>query len=154
MKTILIIIAVLILVTLFYTNNKTAETFAQYCKNCGYKSRRKCSDCVNCGYCVTFSGYGECVPGDERGPYFRRDCAVWEYYNPSLFYNPYYYNYYPHDYLFYNRWYDRRRGGRRRGRRSGRSERRGRRSGRSGRKNKFSNGTNGSRKLKIHNSIL
>lgn len=50
-----------------------------YCQNCGYLGAYKCGTCTNCGYCVSSSGVGECVPGDVTGPYFRQDCVGWNY---------------------------------------------------------------------------
>jgi hypothetical protein len=47
------------------------------CPNCGHRDPMRCSECVDCGWCVTPNGYGECVPGNEDGPYFRRDCVQW-----------------------------------------------------------------------------
>jgi hypothetical protein len=58
----------------------------RYCPSCGWRSRYSCSNCTNCGYCITASGFGECVPGDSSGPYFRDDCFLWQYGDP------YYYN--------------------------------------------------------------
>ena len=66
--------------------------YKKYCPSCGWRSRYACSKCTNCGYCVTASGYGECVPGDSSGPYFRSDCMYWE------FGDPYYY--YPYSHIF------------------------------------------------------
>lgn len=60
--------------------------YKKYCPSCSWRSRDSCSSCTNCGYCVTANGYGECVAGDSSGPYFREDCAYWEYGDP-------YYNY-------------------------------------------------------------
>ncbi len=51
--------------------------YKKYCPSCGWRSRYSCSKCTNCGYCITPSGYGECVPGDSSGPYFREDCQSW-----------------------------------------------------------------------------
>ena len=78
--------------------------YKHYCSNCGYKSKYKCANCVNCGYCITPNGYGECVPGDSNGPYFRNDCV---YYSFGRNYYPYS-NIYPivkaHSLYPYNRW--------------------------------------------------
>lgn len=49
------------------------------CETCGKRSRRTCSGCKNCGYCLPYKGKGKCVPGDYKGPHFRDDCMVWEY---------------------------------------------------------------------------
>ena len=57
-----------------------------YCKSCGEKSRIECNKCINCGYCRTPNGNGECVPGDEKGPYFREDCVDYEYNTPIYSY--------------------------------------------------------------------
>lgn len=67
--------------------------YKQYCPTCGWRSRNSCSKCTNCGYCITASGYGECVPGDNNGPYFRSDCMYWEYGDPYYYYP--YSNIYP-----------------------------------------------------------
>lgn len=66
--------------------------YKNYCPSCGWRSRYSCSKCTNCGYCITASGYGECVPGDDSGPYFRNDCMYWEYGDP--------YYYYPESHIF------------------------------------------------------
>jgi hypothetical protein len=66
--------------------------YKKYCSSCGHKSRRTCNNCTNCGYCITASGYGECVPGDSSGPYFRSDCVNWEYGDP--------YDNYPYSHVF------------------------------------------------------
>jgi len=66
--------------------------YKKYCPSCGWRSRYNCSKCTNCGYCVTASGYGECVPGDSSGPYFRSDCMYWEYGDA--------YDFYPYSHVF------------------------------------------------------
>lgn len=66
--------------------------YKRYCSSCGYKSRRSCGKCINCGYCISSSGYGECVAGDSSGPYFRQDCVYWEYGDP--------YHYYPYSHMY------------------------------------------------------
>lgn len=82
-----------------------------YCKSCGWKNRQSCSDCVNCGYCITANGAGSCVSGDQNGPYFRKDCAYYQYNNPyknnyawpSYLYPTYSYPSYPYpSYPYYN----------------------------------------------------
>jgi len=67
----------------FYTYN---GYYKSYCPSCGWRSRYSCSKCNNCGYCITPSGYGECVPGDSSGPYFRDDCLYWEFGDPYYYY--------------------------------------------------------------------
>ena len=66
--------------------------YKKYCPSCGWRSRYSCAKCTNCGYCINKSGYGECVPGDSSGPYFRRDCVYWEYGDP--------YYYYPYSHIY------------------------------------------------------
>lgn len=56
--------------------------YKRYCGGCGRRSRLGCSKCTNCGFCVTSDGRGSCVSGDAHGPYFREDCAIWEYGEP------------------------------------------------------------------------
>ncbi len=73
----------------FYTYN---SYYKKYCPSCGWRSRTACSKCINCGFCVNNKGQGECVPGDSQGPYFREDCAYWEYGSP--------YRYYPYANLY------------------------------------------------------
>jgi len=93
-------VVIIIIAILTPGNLKSTEGFSKYCTSCGYKSEYTCSECVNCGYCVTASGYGGCVPGDERGPYFAEDCVRW-YYD----YIPYYDNHiFPR--LGFRRYYD------------------------------------------------
>jgi uncharacterized membrane protein YgcG len=89
--------------------NKTKENYVVYserdkwrCKECSGLSRIHCGNCANCGYCYNYKGRGECVPGDENGPFFRDDCVDYEYVSPvyhaglyptwSYFYDDYYYN--------------------------------------------------------------
>jgi hypothetical protein len=71
---------------LFNDNNKegffTGVNYKNYCSSCGWKNRSTCGNCINCGYCVTPSGKGECVAGDSRGPYFREDCMFYKYGRP------------------------------------------------------------------------
>ena len=67
-------------------------TFRDSCSQCGSMSRRRCGTCANCGYCIPERG--SCVPGNNRGPYFRDDCVVWEYTHPFMHYLDYYR--YPH----------------------------------------------------------
>lgn len=59
----------------------------RYCGQCGDQSYAGCRSCADCGYCV-HQGIGECVPGDERGPYFREDCEYWEYLPPRYYHTP------------------------------------------------------------------
>ena len=69
---------------LYFQSAEGFESYAYpgYCADCGLNNRVGCSNCVNCGYCITPSGYGECVPGGPNGPYFRRDCIDYKYQEP------------------------------------------------------------------------
>ena len=87
----IIILVVIIGIIIICFNCESKEHYTQYrypkyCKSCGEKSRSKCNNCVNCGYCLTPNGYGQCVTGDEKGPYFREDCVDYEYNNPIFSY--------------------------------------------------------------------
>ncbi len=53
--------------------------YKRYCPSCSWRSKSSCSNCTNCGYCITPSGFGECVPGDSNGPYFKDNCMYWNY---------------------------------------------------------------------------
>lgn len=66
--------------------------YKKYCGSSGWRSRSSCSKCTNAGWCISPGGYGECVPGDSKGPYFRDDCQYWEYGDP--------YYYYPYSHVF------------------------------------------------------
>ena len=92
------------------------------CGLCGGKGRYNCNNCSDCGYCVTPDGNGECVPGDENGPYYREDCRYYEHndndavifansFNYPVGYNiistPYYYNN-PNFYWYQGRYWRRR----------------------------------------------
>lgn len=48
------------------------------CPNCGKRNKLTCFNCPTCGWCVTPDGHGECVPGDQNGPFFRQDCIAWQ----------------------------------------------------------------------------
>ena len=61
--------------------------FPSYCKDCGYKNKWQCKNCLNCGWILTQNGYGECVPGDEYGPLFNSDYIAYDY---GRSFNPYY----------------------------------------------------------------
>jgi hypothetical protein len=62
-----------------------------YCDKCGDKGEFTCGNCANCGFCIDQFGFGECVPGDQYGPFFREDCVHWQYMNPGMmpWYSPY-----------------------------------------------------------------
>jgi hypothetical protein len=88
--------------------------YKRYCNNCGELGRTRCGECLDCGFCYTPDGNGECVPGDENGPYFREDCVDYEYmtpayiggiYYPRWYHYPYLgwrYGYYDDDYIYYH----------------------------------------------------
>lgn len=96
----IIVISIILVVLLYFNYGKGMEPFytsfnsfyKNYCPSCGWRSRKSCSKCLNCGFCITAQGTGECVPGDSKGPYFRSDCAAWEYSNA--------YSYYPYSNLY------------------------------------------------------
>ena len=86
---ILFIVVYIIYYTCYESFDNTIQTkyiYPRYCKSCGEKSRIRCNKCINCGYCFTPNGYGQCVTGDEKGPYFREDCVKYEYNNPIFSY--------------------------------------------------------------------
>jgi hypothetical protein len=101
-------ILVLLMITDYLKKNKKENFnslgtyYKRYCPGCSYLTRRDCSSCSNCGYCITAGGHGECVPGDQNGPYFKKDCLYYEYTNPYYVY-PYYYTM-PYYSNYYNRW--------------------------------------------------
>ena len=51
----------------------------RYCQDCGDYSRGGCASCSNCGFAINESGSGQCIPGDQKGPYFQQDAISWEY---------------------------------------------------------------------------
>ena len=101
-----IIVLIIILITYIYYNNNESFWVTQinrplrYCRYCGYNNYHSCNNCVNCGFCTTSKGYGECVNGDQNGPFFRKDCLYWDYRQPSYYldHNPNYI-YYPSNYF-------------------------------------------------------
>ena len=82
------IIVIILIIILKNKIIKKCEGFGsyvhRYCGDCGKLGRYRCSKCVDCGYCIDQFGRGECIPGDIKGPYFRKDCAFWEYTQPWL----------------------------------------------------------------------
>lgn len=84
---VLVVFLVILLIYSIYTQ-KCVEGFegftdTPYCGDCGKRGRYSCSGCVDCGYCISESGAGECIPGDSKGPFFRDDCVSWEYGSPA-----------------------------------------------------------------------
>ena len=78
------LLVILILIVLYFatiTDNEESfivYSYPKYCSECGQLNRFRCNNCVNCGYCYTPDGRGECVPGDGNGPFFRDDCVAYE----------------------------------------------------------------------------
>jgi hypothetical protein len=110
-KTIFCILILVITIASILVNyyDVATEGFSglSYCDDCGYRSRWECSDCIDCGYCISEYGDGECVSGNEDGPFFRSDCAIWEYgkpYDPSPYPNFYNILRYPWGYWYDNDW--------------------------------------------------
>jgi len=73
-----------------FSSNYSYYPNTRFCTNCDNRSYSTCANCTNCGYCYTSNGYGECVPGDENGPYFRTDCLNYEYNTPVAINDIYY----------------------------------------------------------------
>ena len=77
----LIIPFVIILIVVGFSNknkNNVTEGFTMSdCPNCGKRNKMDCFQCSECVWCITPGGYGECVPGNSNGPYFRKDCVKW-----------------------------------------------------------------------------
>lgn len=76
---------ILLLVMLFtsYIISGPIEGFwhrgPRYCPNCGDHGPRSCMRCHNCGWSVSTSGHGECLPGGPRGPLFSSNTIRWRY---------------------------------------------------------------------------
>lgn len=62
--------------------------YKQHCSTCSTKSRDSCAKCTGCGYCISASGHGKCISGDDGGPTFTDKCEKWEY-GDSYYYYPY-----------------------------------------------------------------
>lgn len=75
----LLIVCAGILLYMFKKNHTIEGFIPGPCPNCGQRNRLQCSDCASCGWCLTPDGYGECVPGNQKGPFFRQDCLDWQY---------------------------------------------------------------------------
>ena len=77
-----IVVAVMLLV--YYLIDDRSEGFwgwggPRYCPSCGDMGPRGCSRCHNCGWSVSTSGHGECIPGGPRGPLFSSNTVHWRY---------------------------------------------------------------------------
>lgn len=84
---ILVIIFIFIFIFIFsivatYKTRVIEHFIAGPCPNCGKMNKMQCFGCGDCGWCVTPNGYGECIPGDQNGPYFRQDCVSWQHEPP------------------------------------------------------------------------
>ena len=87
-------IIILIFVIIFLYNDSSQEQFnINKCLNCGFADELECSNCLNCGYCIAPDGSGECIPGNVKGPFFRRDCMIWKHPDQYKYYLP---RFYPH----------------------------------------------------------
>ncbi len=89
-KIIIVILTLIFIYSLYYNKSTINESFGFgniSCNDCGRKDRLNCSQCLNCGYCVTATGNTECTAGDYMGPYFRDDCLFWEYNSPQYLYS-------------------------------------------------------------------
>ena len=79
---------IIMLILVFYSKQFNLESYTtlgnykRYCSGCGYKNKRECAKCTNCGKCTTIDGRSNCEPGDNNGPYYRLDCANWKYSDP------------------------------------------------------------------------
>ena len=76
--TLVLVLLVLAAIACMWYTRATAEAFYS-CPNCGTLSAWGCADCRSCGVCTTPDGRGECVVGDQQGPFFRADCVGWTY---------------------------------------------------------------------------
>lgn len=100
-----------LLFAIYFILKDDIEGFSVYssCRNCGKLGERRCGDCPSCGWCVSDNGYGECVPGDANGPYFRQDCVDWQHMsNYKIHMSPYgepiYPVYDPYNFSYWNPW--------------------------------------------------
>lgn len=79
------ILFIIVFTILFCQNKSIIEPFIiSACPNCGKRNRPQCFECSNfnsggCGWCIKSNGEGQCVPGNQNGPYFNSDCLYWEY---------------------------------------------------------------------------
>ena len=79
----------LIILSIIFLQQSNSEGFTILeCPNCGQRDQWQCYECSTCGWCITPEGFGECVPGDQYGPYFRKDCLYWDYGPNYLWYRP------------------------------------------------------------------
>ena len=64
-------------------NNRDEEFYQGMCFNCnqnGWQNKDECFLCPNCGWSVGFDGFGQCIPGNVRGPFQMFNTRDW-YYN-------------------------------------------------------------------------
>jgi hypothetical protein len=79
-----IIIAIIILLVLYYINQRYTNTehynenSGRLCQSCEHRTINQCLECFNCGYCIDKFGNGKCIGGDAAsGPYNKEKCALW-----------------------------------------------------------------------------
>lgn len=74
------IVILIMIVYRYYSKNKSIEGFnTADCPNCGQRDKLQCFQCDGCGWAWNDKGYGECIPGNEQGPYFAKDTVEWQY---------------------------------------------------------------------------
>ena len=76
METIYMVIAIIIFVFFFCSQD---EQYTNFCGNCHDLPLNKCGDCVNCGIRKLDDGTEICSQGNEAGPYFYDDTSDWKY---------------------------------------------------------------------------
>lgn len=80
MNLLIIMIICLMLIYWFRETRIEVEGFSiSPCPNCGQKDKLQCFQCDSCGWGWNDQGYGQCLPGNEQGPYFAKDIVKWEY---------------------------------------------------------------------------
>jgi len=75
-----VVFAIIIIGVWVYNSTYTvSEHFTMSpCPNCGKRDKFQCFQCDECVWCWNKKGYGQCVPGNENGPYFSQDCYAWQ----------------------------------------------------------------------------
>jgi hypothetical protein len=82
----ILIILIFIFNKLFFSssllNNESFQNFyGVHCNTCNSKNFAQCLNCAECGFCIKGSS-GECVKGDQHGPYDGRLCDMWYHSDP------------------------------------------------------------------------
>lgn len=62
-----------------YSEGFTDTSKLSFCQNCRTLDAKSCADCPNCGICTDPFGNKTCEQGDEIGPYFKDNCAEWDF---------------------------------------------------------------------------